>query len=159
MEQVEKLLDLFPLKVTSTMILLFFMDVRTVLFLAFAILVILDCFTRWTAISFRNIERISFEKPTLLQSLLGIPQARRDGKIRSGAMRQGMDKILIYLLCTMAASSCDLIFELLHTPAWMTSFVVGYMSVTEILSIIENLSDAGCSSLTRLAEKIKEKIY
>lgn len=158
MEQVEKLLDLFPLKVTSTMILLFFMDVRTVLFLAFAILVILDCFTRWTAISFRNIERISFEKPTLLQSLLGIPQARRDGKIRSGAMRQGMDKILIYLLCTMAASSCDLIFELLHTPAWMTSFVVGYMSVTEILSIIENLSDAGVESLGRLADKLRGKM-
>lgn len=158
MEQVEKLLDLFPLKVTSTMILLFFMDVRTVLFLAFAILVILDCFTRWTAISFRNIERISFEKPTLLQSLLGIPQARRDGKIRSGAMRQGMDKILIYLLCTMAASSCDLIFELLHTPAWMTSFVVGYMSVTEILSIIENLSDAGVGDLRKLADRLRGKL-
>lgn len=158
MEQVEKLLDLFPLKVASTMILLFFMDVRTVLFLAFAILVILDCFTRWTAISFRNIERISFEKPTLLQSLLGIPQARRDGKIRSGAMRQGMDKILIYLLCTMAASSCDLIFELLHTPAWMTSFVVGYMSVTEILSIIENLSDAGVGDLRKLADRLRGKL-
>jgi hypothetical protein len=140
------------------MILLFFMDVRTVLFLAFAILVILDCFTRWTAISFRNIERISFEKPTLLQSLLGIPQARRDGKIRSGAMRQGMDKILIYLLCTMAASSCDLIFELLHTPAWMTSFVVGYMSVTEILSIIENLSDAGVGDLRKLADRLRGKL-
>lgn len=158
MEQVEKLLDLFPLKVASTMILLFFMDVRTVLFLAFAILVILDCFTRWTAISFRNIERTGYEKPTLLQSLLGIPQARRDGMIRSGAMRQGMDKILIYLLCTMAASSCDLIFELLHTPAWMTSFVVGYMSVTEILSIIENLSDAGVESLGRLADKLRGKM-
>ena len=158
MEQVEKLLDLFPLKVVSTMILVFFMDIRTVLFLAFAVLVILDCLTRWTAISFRNIEKTSFEKPTLLQSLIGIPQARRDGMIRSGAMRQGMDKILIYLLCTVAASSCDLIFELLHTPAWMTSFVVGYMSVTEILSIIENLSDAGVKGLGRLADKLRGKM-
>ena len=158
MEQVEKLLDLFPLKVVSTMILVFFMDVRTVLFLAFAVLVILGCLTRWTAISFRNIEKTSFEKPTLLQSLIGIPQARRDGMIRSGAMRQGMDKILIYLLCSLAASSCDLIFELLHTPAWMTSFVVGYMSVTEFLSIIENLSDAGVGDLKKLADRLRGKL-
>ena len=158
MEHVEKLLDLFPLKVVSTMILVFFMYVRAVLFLAFAVLVILDCLTRWTAISFRNIEKTSFEKPTLLQSLIGIPQARRDGMIRSGAMRQGMDKILIYLLCSLAASSCDLIFELLHTPAWMTSFVVGYMSVTEILSIIENLSDAGVGDLKKLADRLRGKM-
>ena len=158
MQHVENLLDLFPLKMASTMILLFFMDARTVLFLAFALLVVLDCLTRWIAISFRNIERTSLEKPTLLQSFLGIPQARREGMIRSGAMRQGMDKILIYLLCTMAASSCDLIFELLHSPAWMTSFVVGYMSVTEILSIIENLSDAGVGDLRKLADRLRGKL-
>ncbi|WP_440249593.1 phage holin family protein, partial [Dialister succinatiphilus] len=59
---------------------------------------------------------------------------------------------------TLAASSCDMIFGVLGTPAWMTSFIVGYMSVTEILSIIENLSEAGVGSMTRLAEKLKGKI-
>ena len=51
-----------------------------------------------------------------------------------------------------------MIFGVLGTLAWMTSFIVGYMSVTEILSIIENLSDAGVSSLSRLAEKLKGKL-
>ena len=159
MEHVEKLIDLYPVKTISTLILIVFMDARAVLFLAFAFLVVLDCLTRWTAISHQAFLAERERPPSLVESLWSIPEARRRGLIRSDAMRAGMDKILIYVLCTLAASSCDLIFGLLNTPCWMTSFVVGYMSITEILSIIENLSDAGCSSLTRLAEKIKEKIY
>ena len=159
MEHVEKLIDLYPVKTISTLVLIVFMDARAVLFLAFAFLVVLDCLTRWTAISHQAFLGERDRPPSLVESLWSIPEARRRGLIRSDAMRAGMDKILIYVLCTLAASSCDLIFGLLNTPCWMTSFVVGYMSVTEILSIIENLSDAGCGSLTRLAEKIKEKIY
>ncbi|WP_297017117.1 phage holin family protein [uncultured Dialister sp.] len=158
MQHVENLLDLFPLKVMSTMILVFFMDVRTVLFLAFAFLVVLDCLTRWTAISHQAFLSERERPPSLIESLRSIPEARRRGLIRSDAMRAGMDKILIYVLCTLAASSCDLIFGLLNTPCWMTSFVVGYMSVTEILSIIENLSDAGVGDMKRLADKLRGKM-
>ncbi|WP_440249717.1 phage holin family protein, partial [Dialister succinatiphilus] len=59
---------------------------------------------------------------------------------------------------TLAASSCDMIFGVLGTPAWMTSFIVGYMSVTEILSIIENLSEAGVGDFAHLADKLRKKV-
>ena len=157
MEQIEKLVDLYPVKTISTILLVFLMDTRTVLFFCFALLVVIDCLTRWTAISFKSLSERN-EKTTLAAALWGIPAARRKGLIRSFDMRKGMDKLLLYLLCTLAASSCDMIFGVLGTPAWMTSFIVGYMSVTEILSIIENLSEAGVGSMTRLAEKVKGKI-
>lgn len=55
MEQIEKLIDLYPVKTVSTIFLIFLMDARTVLFLCFALLVVLDCLTRWTAISFKSL--------------------------------------------------------------------------------------------------------
>ncbi|WP_297039063.1 phage holin family protein [uncultured Dialister sp.] len=157
MEQIEKLIDLYPVKTVSTIFLIFLMDARTVLFLCFALLVVLDCLTRWTAISFKSLAERN-EKTTLAAALWGIPSARRKGLIRSFDMRKGMDKLLLYLLCTLAASSCDMIFGVLGTPAWMTSFIIGYMSVTEILSIIENLSDAGVGSMEKLAQQVKKRL-
>ena len=157
MEQIEKLVDLYPVKTISTILLVFLMDARTVLFLCFALLVVIDCLTRWTAISFKSLAERN-GKATLAAALWGIPSARRKGLIRSFDMRKGMDKLLLYLLCTLAASSCDMIFGVLGTPAWMTSFIVGYMSVTEILSIIENLSAAGVGSMEKLAQQVKKRL-
>ena len=157
MEQIEKLVDLYPVKTISTILLVFLMDTRTVLFFCFALLVVIDCLTRWTAISFKSLSERN-EKTTLAAALWGIPAARRKGLIRSFDMRKGMDKLLLYLLCTLAASSCDMIFGVLGTPAWMTSFIVGYMSVTEILSIIENLSEAGVGSMEKLAQQVKKRL-
>lgn len=157
MEQIEKLIDLYPVKTISTVLLIFLMDARTVLFLCFALLVVIDCLTRWTAISFKDLSERN-EKTTLAAALRGIPSARRKGLIRSFDMRKGMDKLLLYLLCTLAASSCDMIFGVLGTPAWMTSFIVGYMSVTEILSIIENLSEAGVRSMEKLAQMVRKRM-
>lgn len=157
MDHIEKLIDLYPLKTVSTVLLIFLMDARTVLFLCFALLVVIDCLTRWTAISFKSLSERN-EKTTLAAALWGIPSARRKGLIRSFDMRKGMDKLLLYLLFTLAASSCDMIFGVLGTPAWMTSFIVGYMSVTEILSIIENLSEAGVGSMEKLAQQVKKRL-
>lgn len=157
MDHIEKLIDLYPLKTVSTVLLIFLMDARTVLFLCFALLVVIDCLTRWTAISFKSLAERN-GKATLAAALWGIPSARRKGLIRSFDMRKGMDKLLLYLLCTLAVSSCDMIFGVLGTPAWMTSFIVGYMSVTEILSIIENLSEAGVGSMEKLAQQVKKRL-
>ena len=76
MEQIEKLIDLYPVKTISTVLLIFLMDARTVLFLCFALLVVIDCLTRWTAISFKDLSERN-EKTTLAAALRGIPSARR----------------------------------------------------------------------------------
>lgn len=72
--------------------------------------------------------------------------------------KQGVDKLMLYILCVLGAASCDLIFTELHSPAWLTSFVIGYMAVTELLSIVENLSDAGVSSMSCLITRLKGRL-
>lgn len=95
MDHIEKLIDLYPLKTVSTVLLIFLMDARTVLFLCFALLVVIDCLTRWTAISFKSLAERN-GKATLAAALWGIPSARRKGLIRSFDMRKGMDKLLLF---------------------------------------------------------------
>ena len=41
---------------------------------------------------------------------------------------------------------------------WMVSLVIGYMVVTEVLSVIENLSDAGVDVLDKLIGKLKGRL-
>ena len=47
---------------------------------------------------------------------------------------------------------------MLNTPTWMVSLVIGYMVVTEVLSVIENLSDAGVDVLDKLIGKLKGRL-
>lgn len=155
----DKLLSMFLLKVLIGIFLVVIMDVRTVVSFAFAWLVFLDCFTRWLAITHDFLEEQGEAEPSLWQSFKAIPAARRAGLIRSEVMRkQGVDKLMLYILCALGAASCDLIFTELHSPAWLTSFVIGYMAVTELLSIVENLSDAGVSSMSRLITRLKGRL-
>ena len=155
----DKLLSMFPLKALIGIFLVVIMDVRTVVSFAFAWLVFLDCFTRWLAITHDFLEGQGEAEPSLWQSFKAIPAARRAGLIRSEVMRkQGVDKLMLYILCALGAASCDLIFTELHSPAWLMSFVIGYMVVTELLSIVENLSDAGVSSMSRLITRLKGRL-
>jgi hypothetical protein len=52
----------------------------------------------------------------------------------------------------------DLMMVTIHAPVWMVNLMVGYMVVTETLSVVENLSDAGVESLARLAAKLKGRL-
>lgn len=157
---IERFFSEFPEKMVASSFLLVLMDARAITFMAFCHLVFLDCFTRWLALSHEYlVSEGEVNNPSLLKCVKAIPAARRAGLIKSAVMReQGLDKLILYCFCAIGAGLCDLIFMMLHVPAWMTSFIVGYMAVTEILSIIENLSDAGVSSLSRLAQKLKGRL-
>ena len=52
----------------------------------------------------------------------------------------------------------DLMMVTIHAPVWMVNLMVGYMVVTETLSVVENLSDAGVESLARLVAKLKGRL-
>jgi hypothetical protein len=132
---------------------------QVVLFLVFGVLIFLDCFTRWTAISCSRLRRNGAVEPGLWEGIRNIPSARREGLIRSQVMKkQGMEKLILYNICLMTAAGADFLLESCGTLPFLTGMVMGYLAVTETLSVIENLSEAGVGGLGRLAEKLRGKM-
>ena len=125
------------------------------LFSIFAILVMLDLFTRWIAISYKRLYEAGLPDD-LCSSVRGIPEAHREGLISSCVMRrQFWSKMLTYLLLVLAAVLVDNGLMLLGRSAMATTLVVTYLSMTELLSMVENLDEAGVSALHQLAEILR----
>ena len=99
------------------------------------------------------------ENPSILACIKGTKTARKAGRINSSTMKErGLGKIAIYVICAFVAGVGDLMMHILNTPTWMVSLVIGYMVVTEVLSVIENLSDAGVDVLDKLIGKLKGRL-
>ena len=149
----------FWVKMTASAVLTVTGHQHAMLFLCFVMLVFLDCLTRWIAISYRHLVEQGEEHPSLLRSIWKITAARRAGKIESRVMKeQGLCKLLLYGVCVIVACLVDLMMATLHAPGWMVNLMVSYMAITETLSVVENLSDAGVDSLARLVEKLKGRL-
>ena len=48
--------------------------------------------------------------------------------------------------------------RVLDKPTWAVMTVIGYLVVTELLSIIENLNDAGVEAMSGLVAFVKKKL-
>lgn len=121
----------------------------------FSLLVIVDLASKWLALAYNYIKTPD-TSPTVIDALHAIPSAHRAGIISSRAMKtQFACKIFIYMIVTFAAAMVDLAFAVLHTRPVFVTLCVGYLSATELLSIVENLNDAGVSIMGGLLEKIK----
>ena len=155
----DSLMSYFPIKVVVGVFMAFVLNAEAIIFMSFAWLVFLDCFTRWIAISYEFLMEQGEEKPSLWTSIKGIPSARRAGRIKSSVMReQGIAKLIVYMICLFGAALCDLISFEMHGPTDLTNLVASYMTITELFSIVENLSDAGVESLTRLVNRLKGRL-
>lgn len=131
---------------------------HAILFYAFSALVVLDCLTKWLAIAHDYLVKQGKTGPTIFQSLIAIKAARSAGLISSEVMKHRfLGKICIYLLCVMAAASADLIMVELSKPAWAVSTIIGYLTATELLSIVENLNAAGVEAVKGLIDIVKKK--
>lgn len=131
---------------------------HAILFYAFSALVVLDCLTKWLAIAHDYLVKQGKTAPTIFQSLIAIKAAGSAGLISSEVMKHRfLGKICIYLLCVMAAASADLIMVELSKPAWAVSTIIGYLTATELLSIVENLNAAGVEAVKGLIDIVKKK--
>ncbi|WP_307973753.1 phage holin family protein [uncultured Dialister sp.] len=63
--------------------------------------------------------------------------------------------MLTYLLLVLAAVLVDNGLELLGKASMATTLVVTYLSMTELLSMVENLDEAGVSALHQLSEILR----
>lgn len=154
-----KILEFFSLKMLLGAILAILLQKHVILFFSFTVLVFIDCFSRWMALSHDYLQDIGITEPTVIDDIKGIKAARSAGRIDSSTMKQrGLGKIIVYVICAMVAAVGDVMMHFSNNPSWMVSLVIGYMVVTEALSIVENLSDAGVKSLDKLLSKLRGRL-
>ncbi len=154
-ESLERLFEGFPLKVLGGFLLLH-VDRHLSLFLLFALLVFLDCFTRWMAISYKRL--ISYGiKGNLWDAIRGIGAARRERLIRSDVMKKrGVEKLILYDIAILTSILVDALMEEAGAAdISMTPMAVSYLAMTEALSILENLQDAGAKAAGDLLRRLK----
>lgn len=124
------------------------------LFTAFACIVCVDLFAKFIALSYGYLAESMTEKPSLIDSVKGIPAAHRAGVINSYAMRtQFVEKISVYMLLVVAGALVDFMLG----RSEFANLIIAYLASSELLSIIENLDDAGVSAVHDLAGLIKRK--
>lgn len=129
------------------------------LLLAFVGLIIIDLVTKWIALSKEYLTKRKRKKNvTLWQCIVNIPAARSAGYIKSEAMKHRfLGKIIVYLLVVFAGALADNIMMTMGKPQWAVVLLVGYLSVTELISILENLQDAGVEEAGQLHDILEKK--
>ena len=129
------------------------------LLLAFVGLVVIDLVTKWIALSKEYLTKRKRRKnPTLWQCVTSIPAARKAGYIKSEAMKHRfLGKIIVYFAVTLAGGLIDYTMAVMDKPAWGVVLLVGYLSITELISIVENLQDAGVEEAEKLHEILEKK--
>ena len=96
------------------------------------------------------------KRRNVLAMIKGIKKARSEGLISSDVMKHRfIGKIAVYIICTVAAATADLTMLQMAKPVWVVSTVISYLVLTELLSIIENLNDAGIEAVQGLVELLK----
>lgn len=158
-QAVENIFSYCPFKTIVGALIALICQKHFALFFGFMALVFLDCFTRWLAISHEYLVEQGEENPSLWRCFVGLRKSRAAGKISSAVMRQqGLSKIMVYVICVTTAALSDHMLDVINSQNWMVTLMVGYMIVTEALSVIENLSDAGVNGIGRLAHIFKARI-
>lgn len=134
-------------------------ETQFIMFMVFIFLVFMDCFTRWMALGAAFLKNHGHAEPGLWEACRAIPAARRAGLISSQVMKkQGMEKLILYNVSVMTAAGADFLLKSSGTAPFFTSAIVSYLVVTETLSIIENLSEAGVGSLEKLAQQVRKRL-
>ena len=145
-------------KTVAAAILAILLHKHAVLFMAFTALVFIDCFTRWMSLSYKRLQQTGVEFPTVMQIIIGIKAARSEGLISSEVMKHRfVGKVIVYILCVLAAVLVDFAMITLQQPVWAVPLVAGYLVITELLSICENLNDAGIEAVQGLVNVIKKR--
>ena len=128
------------------------------IFAAFALLVCFDLATKWLALSRQHLVDTGTDQPSLWQAFRNVRKARRAGYIKSDIMRKRfVPKILTYFGVVSAALMLDFILVKTHAPAFASTLVIGYLSLTEFISVLENMQHSGVEEAGVLVEMARRK--
>lgn len=137
-----------------------FAHMHTQLLLGFAFLVLLDLFTKWVALSRVRILHSRRKKPpTFYECVMGIRRARKAGYIKSSEMKHRFaGKIIVYMVIAITGATFDKMMRDMGSPEWATVLLIGYLAITELMSIAENLEAAGVEAAGDLHDILHKKM-
>ena len=128
------------------------------IFAAFFLLVCADLVTKWLSLSRQHLVDTGVEEPSIWQAFWNMKAARRAGYIKSDIMRKRfIPKILTYFGVVGAAAVLDFILLKAHAPAFATTLVIGYLSLTEFISILENMQASGVKEAGELVDMARRR--
>lgn len=128
------------------------------IFTLFSFVVIMDLFSKFISLAHKMEADEGREDLSIVAAIRGIPEAHRRGIINSYAMKtQFLTKIVIYMLTVVGAGSVDVLIILCGGRSEFVLLSISYLAATELLSIVENLDDAGVSAVHGLVTLIKRK--
>lgn len=167
-----KLIDTWPVKAAisfGTVVAAEVLHTHLVLFLAFALLEGMDCFTKWIARAHKMlVDKDPGSEPSLWECIKNITTAHEtedaasschENYVSSAKMRkQWGDKMITYLILIIMAGTGDAIIKMTHGMVFLLNIVVSYVSATEFISVLENLNDAGVSMASALMGMVKSKL-
>lgn len=128
---------------------------------AFIVLIFIDLFTRWAAISKQHLidSGKTEESKSICCCITDIIAAFKAGYINSSAMKNRFaGKLLVYGLLTIMAANVDTMLlsagesQILLRMTWV------YLAATEAMSILENLREAGVEQAARLLDFVKARL-
>lgn len=154
----EKMGETFNIKVVAGAVLGLVTNKYSILMVGFGVLLYIDILTKWIAISYAYLVEQGNESPAFFDAFKGINSARKARKINSYEMRKrSVSKLFVYIICFLMAAVFDLMSSASGANSQIVQIVCGYLAMNEILSIIENLGDAGVQSMGRLYELLKRR--
>lgn len=149
------LLDVAPVKATAAGALAFATGNHGTALLAFVVLIFIDLLAKYLSLSAKRLQDLALPAG-LWQCFVGIRAAFRDGYIKSELMKTKFaGKLLLYMLLVAAAVHVDQMSGgggIFLKAAWF------YLAGTELISIMENLRDAGVQSLDPLLNFVRAKL-
>ena len=158
MQVFHKLQEAWILKVCLSCAVTVAIHEHAQIFTAFVALVFVDLFSKWLSLSRQRLVDHGEQSPNLWKVLCGLRAARHDGYIRSDAMRtRFVHKILGYVVVVASAVVLDFMLTHSHAPTFATTVVIGYLAITEFISILENMQESGVEEAGALVDLIRKR--
>ena len=156
---ITQILDYWYYKVLLGLWASFWSEDLPILFLLFIGLEVADVLTRWLALTYDWFKKTYPQSPcNPFICLRWMWQARCWRWIKSDGLRDGFcNKMLVYMILIFVAASVDAALKIAHMPVMLLAIVTTTLTVTEALSIFENLSECGVGIIKTISEKLKAK--
>lgn len=162
----EALADHLPAKIVGSVVISSLADIGSLLML-FCGLEFLDLFSKWISLSHEYWVRTYGKEFTEKHGCLWLyvkwlAECRRFGYINSSAMKnQFTSKMLTYTILILTTCWADMCIKKVGGVAFISTIGISMISLTESLSIVENLSSANigiADSIKGLLQKKKDSM-
>ena len=163
---ITSLTDHLPAKLVGSVVISSLADIGSLLML-FCGLEFLDLFTKWISLSHdywvRTYGKTFTDKHGCLWSYIKwLPECRRFKYINSSTMKnQFTSKMLTYTILILTTCWADMCIKKVGGVAFISTIGISMISLTESLSIVENLSSANigiADSIKGILQKKKESM-